>query len=213
MRFLALLVALCAVAMAVSGCTTLLMGGFGPTPYAETSLSRVPAFDGAKELLSVPAVEELKPLQCVRLSYLVDSGGAIVRVHRNRLGQTLVTATRQSPMPQWLLLWNDRAVAYRPDGVPIAWRQEQMPNPLMTVLVGPLFYWRRAYISSGGVGNRIYDMDPASATEFRYNHKDAWMTLFGLFGLAEVNGRRYVQLFWIPIPLGATRPTDRLPVY
>ena len=39
-------------------------------------------------------------------------------------------------------------------------------------------------------------------SEVRYNIKDGNVILWGLFGWGRVNYKRYIQILWIPIPLG-----------
>ena len=40
-------------------------------------------------------------------------------------------------------------------------------------------------------------------SDVRFNVKDGTCTLFGLIGWGRVNRRRYIQLLWIPIPVGS----------
>ena len=71
-----------------------------------------------------------------------------------------------------------------------------------TILYGLLFgsSWE---ISPIGMkrGFSKYDWQ-TPVNELQYNKKEGWILLGGVFGTGKVNGKKYMQIIWIPISLG-----------
>ena len=56
--------------------------------------------------------------------------------------------------------------------------------------------------------SRLKIVDPeVGLDEVKYELKDGTSILMGLFGWGRVNHRRYLQLLWIPIPIGEVKST------
>jgi len=59
-----------------------------------------------------------------------------------------------------------------------------------------------ACIVSPEIKNKRLPFAPSSFGE-RYNVKTAYHVLFGAFAKGQVNHKKYLQIFWIPIPVGS----------
>ncbi|MHC4591482.1 MAG: hypothetical protein ACYS8L_02165, partial [Planctomycetota bacterium] len=59
--------------------------------------------------------------------------------------------------------------------------------------------------ASGDASLDGFEDEETAPTPVRYNVKDGTSLLFGLLGWGRVNRRRYVQILWIPIPVGKVK--------
>jgi len=198
----------------------LFLGGNGPMPYSRTSLARMPE---APELPAAfyPARAETAPgwwsapnwpgVWGLNFATLGIAETKPLGVGCTGSGEFMcLVASERAPLCGLLYAAGD-STTYAESGRPIA-AGSSVEVPGIPPLQGLLF---AHYAGTRGVPDRAgfscgpqifprcrYEGSLTEADRAAYNEHDAWFVLWGAFGRGEVNGRRYVQVLWIPVPTG-----------
>lgn len=201
-----------------AGCTTLLMDGNGPMDYRQTKLASLSPLANAAQLTASGDVKHLAAGKSCFLNVGQSFGKAFSfrRVNEFLAGRredgNVFLACRNYWFPLFLL--DDIVTLYDANGAPLAVMSSFGFLDMVGLVYKRVSYTRavddrkheRFYTGFRTIwGLPKYIGDPQQARQRKYIEKEAWVVLLGVFGMGDVNGRRYMQLLWIPIPIGSSR--------